>query len=182
MTAETQAAHTATEKRTALYDQHAALGASFTDFGGWQMPLKYGSELAEHRAVRETAGLFDLSHMGEVWVTGPNAGVFLDYALVGKLSAIAVGKAKYSLICAEDGGIIDDLIVYRVAEEEFLVVPNAGNVPVVVGELEARLAGFVDAVGAEGVALQNVSAETSLIAVQGPNALEIVLALVPAEQ
>ena len=109
---------TPTEKRTALYAEHAELGASFTDFGGWQMPLKYGSELAEHRAVREAAGLFDLSHMGEVWATGPDAAAFLDYALVGKLSAVAVGKAKYSLICAEDGGIIDDLIVYRVAEED----------------------------------------------------------------
>ncbi|NUP75493.1 MAG: glycine cleavage system aminomethyltransferase GcvT [Sinomonas sp.] len=166
-----------TEKRTALYDQHAALGASFTDFGGWQMPLKYGSELAEHRAVRETAGLFDLSHMGEVWVTGPSAGAFLDYALVGKLSAIAVGKAKYSLICAEDGGIIDDLIVYRVAEEDYLVVPNAGNAQTVAAEFEQRR----NKVGGHGVALRDASAETSLIAVQGPNAQEILLELVPAE-
>ncbi|MDQ4504602.1 glycine cleavage system aminomethyltransferase GcvT [Sinomonas sp. ASV322] len=171
-----------TEKRTALYDQHAALGASFTDFGGWQMPLKYGSELAEHRAVRETAGLFDLSHMGEVWVTGPDAGALLDYALVGKLSAIAVGKAKYSLICAEDGGIIDDLIVYRVAEDEYLVVPNAGNAPTVAAEFEARRALFIAAGGGEGVTLRDASAETSLIAVQGPNAQDIVLALVPAGQ
>ncbi|WP_138418389.1 glycine cleavage system aminomethyltransferase GcvT [Sinomonas gamaensis] len=178
MTAEPQAApHTATEKRTALYHQHAALGASFTDFGGWQMPLKYGSELAEHRAVRETAGLFDLSHMGEVWATGPNAGAFLDYALVGKLSAVAVGKAKYSLICAEDGGIIDDLIVYRVAEDDFLVVPNAGNAAIVAAELDSRLAAF----GREGVALRDASVETSLIAVQGPNAQDIVLQLFPAE-
>jgi aminomethyltransferase len=168
---------TVTEKRTALYDQHAALGASFTDFGGWQMPLKYGSELAEHRAVREAAGLFDLSHMGEVWATGPSAGAFLDYALVGKLSAIVVGKAKYSLICAEDGGIIDDLIVYRVAENDFLVVPNAGNAAIVAAELESRLAAF----GREGVALRDASIETSLIAVQGPNAQDIVLQLVPAE-
>ncbi|MCH6471462.1 glycine cleavage system aminomethyltransferase GcvT [Sinomonas terrae] len=172
-----------TDKRTALHEKHAALGASFTDFGGWQMPLKYGSELAEHRAVRETAGLFDLSHMGEVWVTGPDAGAFLDYALVGKLSAIAVGKAKYSLICAEDGGIIDDLIVYRVAEENYLVVPNAGNAATVAGELESRRAAFGDLVhhGA-AVSLRDASAETSLIAVQGPNAQEIVLALVPGEQ
>jgi aminomethyltransferase len=173
MTAEPQV----TEKRTALYDQHAALGASFTDFGGWQMPLKYGSELAEHRAVREAAGLFDLSHMGEVWATGPKAGAFLDYALVGKLSAVAVGKAKYSLICAEDGGIIDDLIVYRVAEEDYLVVPNAGNAATVAAELEARRAAF----GTEGVTLRDASAVTSLIAVQGPNAQDIVLHIVPAE-
>ncbi|WP_422935663.1 glycine cleavage system aminomethyltransferase GcvT [Sinomonas sp. P47F7] len=172
-----------TEKRTALYAEHEALGASFTDFGGWQMPLKYGSELAEHRAVREAAGLFDLSHMGEVWATGPDAGTFLDYALVGKLSTIAVGKAKYSLICAEDGGIIDDLIVYRVAEEGFLVVPNAGNAPTVAAEFEARLAAFAAGRGAAaGVTLRDASAETSLIAVQGPNAESILLALVPAER
>ncbi len=85
-----------TENYTALYEQHKKAGASFTDFGGWQMPLKYESELAEHHAVRNAAGLFDLSHMGEVWVSGPDAAGFLDYALVGKLSAIAVGKAKYS--------------------------------------------------------------------------------------
>ena len=102
-----------TENYTALYEEHKKLGASFTDFGGWQMPLKYSSELAEHHAVRNSAGLFDLSHMGEVWVTGPDAAAFLDYALVGKISAMAVGKAKYSLICNEDGGIIDDLITYR---------------------------------------------------------------------
>ena len=121
-----------TENYTALYEEHKKLGASFTDFGGWQMPLKYSSELAEHHAVRKAAGLFDLSHMGEVWVTGPDAAAFLDYALVGKISAMAVGKAKYSLICNEDGGIIDDLITYRRpaaddGTDRFLVVPNAGN-------------------------------------------------------
>ena len=107
-----------TENYTALYEEHKKLGASFTDFGGWQMPLKYSSELAEHHAVRKSAGLFDLSHMGEVWVTGPDAAAFLDYALVGKISAMAIGKAKYSLICNEDGGIIDDLITYRRGDAE----------------------------------------------------------------
>ncbi|MDQ0261315.1 aminomethyltransferase [Sinomonas atrocyanea] len=178
----TQAAQ---EKRTALYGEHETLGASFTDFGGWQMPLKYGSELAEHRAVRDAAGLFDLSHMGEVWATGPGAGAFLDYALVGKLSAIAVGKAKYSLICAEDGGIIDDLIVYRVAEEDFLVVPNAGNAATVAAELASRLDAFTSAAdggaAAGAVALRDASAETSLIAVQGPNAEAILLSVAGSE-
>ncbi len=113
-----------TENYTALYEEHKKLGASFTDFGGWQMPLKYTSELAEHHAVRKAAGMFDLSHMGEVWVTGPDAAAFLDYALVGKMSAIAVGKAKYSLICNEDGGIIDDLITYRRRRAEEQTVPG----------------------------------------------------------
>ncbi|QOT23495.1 glycine cleavage system aminomethyltransferase GcvT [Paenarthrobacter sp. YJN-D] len=164
-----------TENYTALYEQHKKAGASFTDFGGWQMPLKYESELAEHHAVRNAAGLFDLSHMGEVWVTGPEAAAFLDYALAGKLSAIAVGKAKYSLICNADGGIIDDLITYRRADDNFLVVPNAGNAKVVAAALKERSAGF-------DVVVDDASAETSLIAVQGPNAEAILLKLVPAEQ
>jgi aminomethyltransferase len=173
-----------TEKRTALYDEHKKLGASFTDFGGWQMPLKYSSELAEHHAVRNSAGLFDLSHMGEVWVTGPDAAAFLDYALVGKISAMAVGKAKYSLICNEDGGIIDDLITYRRpaaagtapgSTDRFLVVPNAGNAGVVAAALAERAAGF-------DVQVDDASAATSLVAVQGPKAQELLLRLVPAAQ
>ncbi len=169
-----------TENYTALYEQHKKAGASFTDFGGWQMPLKYDSELAEHHAVRNAAGLFDLSHMGEVWVTGQDAGAFLDFALAGKLSAIAVGKAKYSLICDTDGGIIDDLITYRLpaaadGTAKYLVVPNAGNAKVVAQALQERAAGF-------DVTVQDASADTSLIAVQGPAAEAILLALVPADQ
>ncbi|WP_028266143.1 glycine cleavage system aminomethyltransferase GcvT [Arthrobacter sp. MA-N2] len=164
-----------TENYTALYEEHKKLGASFTDFGGWQMPLKYSSELAEHHAVRQSAGLFDLSHMGEVWVTGPEAAAFLDYALVGKISAMSVGKAKYSLICQEDGGIIDDLITYRRGETKFLVVPNAGNAPVVAAALAERATNF-------DVVVEDASAATSLIAVQGPKAEGILLRLVPAEQ
>ncbi|MCU1517406.1 MAG: glycine cleavage system protein [Pseudarthrobacter sp.] len=169
-----------TENYTALYEEHKKLGASFTDFGGWQMPLKYSSELAEHHAVRKAAGIFDLSHMGEVWVTGPEAAAFLDYALVGKISAMSVGKAKYSLICNEDGGIIDDLITYRRpaaadGTDRFLVVPNAGNAKTVAAALAGRAAGF-------DVVVDDVSAETSLIAVQGPKAEELLLRLVPAAQ
>ncbi|ABK02163.1 aminomethyltransferase [Arthrobacter sp. FB24] len=172
-----------TENYTALYEEHKKLGASFTDFGGWQMPLKYSSELAEHHAVRKAAGLFDLSHMGEVWVTGPDAAAFLDYALVGKISAMSVGKAKYSLICQEDGGIIDDLIVYRRpaadaagnGTDKFLVVPNAGNAVVVAAALAERAAKF-------DVVVDDASARTSLIAVQGPKAEAILLRLVPAAQ
>jgi aminomethyltransferase len=173
-----------TEQYTALYDEHKKLGASFTDFGGWQMPLKYSSELAEHHAVRRSAGLFDLSHMGEVWVSGPDAAAFLDYALVGRMSAMPVGKAKYSLICNEEGGIIDDLIIYRRpaaagtgvdGTDVFLVVPNAGNAAVVAAALAGRAANF-------DVTVEDASAATSLIAVQGPKAQELLLRLVPAAQ
>ncbi|TFH56337.1 glycine cleavage system aminomethyltransferase GcvT [Glutamicibacter arilaitensis] len=150
-------------KHTALHAQHEELGANFTDFGGWDMPLKYGSELAEHKAVRSTAGLFDLSHMGEVYLTGPEAGKALNTALAGNLNVMKVGKAKYSLILNAEGKIIDDLIVYRLEEEKFLVVPNAGNAPVVAAELAARAAGF-------DVVVDDASDRQSLIAVQGPNA------------
>jgi aminomethyltransferase len=118
--------------------------------------------------------------MGEVWVTGPDAAAFLDYALVGKISAMAVGKAKYSLICNPDGGIIDDLIVYRRPAAEdgtdvFLVVPNAGNAGTVAGELLDRASGF-------NAVVQDASNRTSLVAVQGPMAQELLLRLVPAAQ
>ena len=161
-------------KHTALHAEHEKLGASFTDFGGWDMPLKYGSELAEHRAVREAAGLFDLSHMGEVWISGADAAAFLNTALVGNLAVVKIGKAKYSLICNEEGGIIDDLIVYRIADTRFLVVPNAGNAPVVAEALAERAEGF-------DVEVRDASDETSLVAVQGPAAERIVASVVNSE-
>lgn len=152
-------------KHTALYEVHANLNARFTNFGGWDMPLKYTSELDEHRAVREAVGVFDLSHMGEVWVRGPQAAEFLDYSLISRLSAVPVGKAKYSMICTESGGIIDDLITYHVDEDTFLVVPNAGNIDNVVSALQERAHAF-------DVEVEDKSAQTSMIAVQGPKAAE----------
>jgi aminomethyltransferase len=128
-------------RRTPLTAVHERLGATLTDFAGWLMPLRYGSELAEHRAVRSAAGLFDLSHMGEISVTGQDAAAALDYALVGNLSALAPGRARYTMICAPDGGVLDDLIVYRLGGEEFLVVANAANARVVHEELRQRAAG-----------------------------------------
>jgi aminomethyltransferase len=175
---------TTTGRFTALYGEHRQLGASFTDFGGWQMPLKYASELAEHKAVRAAAGLFDLSHMGEVWVEGPDAAKFLDYALVGNLGAVAAGRAKYSLICNADGGIIDDLISYRRPSTEkgdkYLVVPNAGNAATVAAALAERSVSGPG--GAFDVTVADASAGTSLIAVQGPASEQILLKLVPAGQ
>ncbi len=114
-------------RRTPLTHVHEQLGATLTDFAGWLMPLRYGSETAEHNAVRTAAGLFDLSHMGELAVTGPGAAAALDYALVGEPSALRPGRARYTMICAPDGGVLDDLIVYRLADTEFLVVANAAN-------------------------------------------------------
>lgn len=161
---------TTVPKQTPLHGEHELLGANFTDFGGWDMPLKYRSELAEHQAVREAAGLFDLSHMGEVRVEGPQAATFLNSALAGNMAIMKVGKAKYSVICNADGGIIDDLITYRRAEDSFLVVPNAGNAVVVAAALAERAAGF-------DVTVTDESAETALIAVQGPAAAGILTGL-----
>ncbi len=161
-------------KHTPLHDVHARLGASFTDFGGWDMPLKYGSELAEHRAVREAAGIFDLSHMGEVRVTGSDAGALLDYALVAKYSSMAVGKAKYGVLVDAAGGLVDDLITYRIADDEFLVVPNASNTPAVVEALEARAEEFRTEIVPDAAAeVADESADTALIAVQGPQSQAI---------
>jgi aminomethyltransferase len=166
---------TTTTPASPLLGEHDSLGAHFTDFAGWQMPLKYDSELAEHHAVRKTAGLFDLSHMGEIAVAGPESGALLDYALAGELSKIGVGRAKYSLLCNADGGVIDDLVVYRLANEQFLVVANAANAPAVYRELAARAEGF-------SATVDDQSAETALIAVQGPAAQDIVQSLVPDRQ
>src|SRR5690606_4782421 len=118
-----QAAHdgvTAGPRRTPLHAEHVALGATTTEFAGWDMPLRYTSDRAEHEAVRTAAGLFDLSHMGEVRVRGAGAGRALDRALVGSLSDLAVGRARYTMACRDDGGVLDDLIVYRTADEDFL--------------------------------------------------------------
>jgi len=163
---------------TALHDLHARLGASFTDFGGWDMPLKYGSELTEHRAVRESAGIFDLSHMGEVRITGADAAAFLDYAMLAKYSILTVGRAKYGLIVNQSGHVLDDLITYRLADDDFLIVPNAGNAVAVAEALAARGTEFTSQLvpGAD-VTVTDESPDTSLVAVQGPRSEAVVLSV-----
>jgi len=157
----------ATYHETPLHDRHVALGARLIEFGGWLMPVQYSGILDEHRAVRERAGLFDLSHMGELFVEGPQAGAGLAAALVSNPPALAIGRAHYSMICAEDGGIIDDLIVYRLAGERFLVVANASNAHIVSDALVERLAGF-------RAVLDDRSLAMALCAVQGPRSVDIV--------
>ncbi|GHF12915.1 MULTISPECIES: glycine cleavage system aminomethyltransferase GcvT [Streptomyces] len=152
---------TVAPRRTALDATHRALGATMTDFAGWDMPLRYGSERDEHLAVRTRAGLFDLSHMGEITLTGPQAGAALDFALVGNLSALAVGRARYTMICNAEGGILDDLIVYRLGEQEFMVVANASNAQTVLDALTERAAGF-------DTEVRDDRDDYALIAVQGP--------------
>lgn len=158
---------TQTSKYTPLCARHESLGASFTDFGGWQMPVRYTSDLAEHHAVRQTAGLFDISHMAEFLIDGPDAAASLDFALAGRISTMAIGKAKYSLVLAESGGIVDDVIVYRLAEDRFLIISNAGNRDAVADALPQRTGSF-------DVAVVDVSDDYALLAVQGPAAEAIV--------
>ncbi|GAA4670851.1 glycine cleavage system aminomethyltransferase GcvT [Frondihabitans cladoniiphilus] len=158
-----------------LHDVHVAAGASFTDFAGWQMPVRYSSDLAEHHAVRQAAGLFDLSHMAEIAVSGPDAGAFLDAALAGTLSTIAVGRAKYSLLLTAGGGIVDDLVVYRLDEHDFLVVANAGNRSAAFDLLAHRADGF-------DVTVDDESDDTALIAIQGPEAEGVLDELITADR
>ena len=160
-----------------LHAEHAALGATMTPFAGWSMPLRYTSDLAEHHAVRTAVGLFDLSHMGEIRLSGAGAGRALDGALVGNLSGLTVGRARYTMICAEDGGVLDDLVVYRTADADYLVVANASNVEVVLAALRERCT-------APDVEVADESVDTALVAVQGPLAVEVLAPLVadPAER
>jgi sarcosine oxidase gamma subunit len=153
-------------KKTPLHDVHQDLGANLVDFAGYLMPLRYASETAEHQAVRTGAGLFDLSHMGEIFLSGPGAADALDHALVGNLSPMAVGKARYTMICDADGGVLDDLSVYRLADETWMVVANAANAAVVRDALVERAAGFEAAV-------DDRSDAYALIALQGPRSQAI---------
>jgi aminomethyltransferase len=161
-------------RRTPLTSVHEGLGATLTDFAGWLMPLRYGSETAEHNAVRRAAGIFDLSHMGEVAVSGPAAATALDYALTGAPSALQPGRARYTMICDPDGGVLDDLIVYRLGDAEYLVVANAANTAVVAAALTERAAGLE-------VTVRDRTDRYALIAVQGPRAAAILAPLASAE-
>src|SRR5690349_19104918 len=155
---------------TPLRAVHESLGATMTAFAGWLMPLRYRGEISEHQAVRNAAGLFDLSHMGEIAVTGPGAAAALDYALTGHLSALAPGRARYTMICAPDGGVLDDLIVYRLGDAEFLVVANAANTATVAAALRDRAAGH-------DARVADQTSEYALIALQGPHAARILAPL-----
>lgn len=158
-----------------LHAAHVRAGAAFTDFAGWQMPVRYSSDLAEHHAVRQAAGVFDLSHMAEIGVQGLDASAFLTAALAGTFDAMPVGRAKYSLLLAEDGGIMDDLVVYRTGDDEFLVVANAANRSVVVDAFFSRMNGF-------DVRVHDDSDDVALVAIQGPAAAGTLDALVVADR
>src|SRR3954447_2880924 len=116
-----------TLKRTPLYDRHAAAGARLVEFAGWEMPVQYQGIRQEHEAVRERAGVFDVSHMGEIETTGPDAEAFLQRILSNDVSKLAENGAQYSVLCREDGGVLDDLFSYRLAGDRFLTITNAAN-------------------------------------------------------
>jgi aminomethyltransferase len=172
--ATSSSATSAPSRRTPLTGVHERLGASLTDFAGWLMPLRYGSETAEHTAVRNAAGLFDLSHMGEFAVHGRGAADALDYALTGEPSALRPGRARYTMITAEDGGILDDLIVYRLADDEFLIVANAANAAKVGAALADRVRG-------RDARVTDRTDDYALIAVQGPRSAAILATLTSAD-
>jgi aminomethyltransferase len=161
-------------RRTALFEEHLELGARMVDFAGWEMPVQYAGVIEEHRAVRTGAGIFDLGHMGEIWVRGPRAGAALDRALVSLPSALNPGRAQYSIVVNEAGGMVDDLLVYRVADEEWLVVANASNAERVAALLAQRIGTTAN--------VSDESASTAMIAVQGPRSGDLVANLFDVEE
>ena len=168
--------------QTALYDIHVAAGARMVPFGGWDMPVQYPSGiLAEVRAVRTGAGIFDVSHMGRAYISGPAATDFLDLVVTGSAATLEIGRARYCMICNDRGGVIDDTIFYRLAKDRYLLIPNAGNRHRVLdwfGQVMGqRFAKGVAPGGQSGVTLDDQTMQTSLLACQGPAALGLAAGL-----
>ncbi|WP_028545295.1 glycine cleavage system aminomethyltransferase GcvT [Paenibacillus taiwanensis] len=158
-------------KRTPLFPQYANYpGARCIDFGGWELPVQFSGIQKEHDAVRQQAGLFDVSHMGEFWIEGPQAEAFIQGVTTNDVTRLVDGQAQYSLLCYPHGGVVDDLLVYRVAEGRYMLVVNASNIDKDFAWLEQHIP-------ASGVNLRNVSDETALIALQGPQAVAILSSL-----
>jgi len=156
---------------TSLHDRHVALGAKLADFGGWEMPIEYpgGGVLAEHAAVRERVGLFDVSHLGKASVTGPGAVEFVNECLTNDLRRIGPGQAQYTLCCSEDGGVVDDLIAYVRSDDDVLLVPNAANTAAVVSLLADAAPSGIDVMG--------LHEAYAILAVQGPRSPGVLRAL-----
>ncbi len=157
-------------KRTPLYDEHVRLGGKIVEFAGWEMPVQYSGVIAEHVNVRERVGLFDVSHMGEIWVTGAEAEKALNYLTCNNVATLYDGKAQYSAILNEQGGVIDDIIVYRFSQDRYLLCVNASNADADFEWLSAK--------NPTSAVFTNASAEYGQIAVQGPRAMELLAPLV----
>ena len=149
-------------KKTPLNKVHHELRARMMDFAGWELPIWYTSIIEEHRAVRSWAGMFDVSHMGRVWITGRKAGAFLDRILTKRARRLEIGSSQLCLLCLEDGGILDDLWVYRVGTDRYLIVWNAGDIEQKLGWLQRWAGSDTD------IVIQDKSADTVMVAVQGP--------------
>jgi aminomethyltransferase len=162
-------------KRTALYSAHQQLGAKLIDFGGWEMPVQYTSITDEHLAVRRAAGIFDISHMGEVTVSGAGAEAFLNSVLTNDLRKLTSGLGQYTLMCNPSGGVIDDLYAYRLSVDVFLLIINASRIGDDVAWLQAQAAKFA---GGE-LNLTDASHHYAAIAVQGPRVKEFINAVIP---
>ncbi len=157
--------------RTVLHGEHLRLNARMVEFGGWDMPVQYTGIIDEHRAVRERAGLFDVSHMGEFWVEGPDALAFLQYVTTADVSQLAVGHAGYALFCRPDGGVVDDLFIYRLGEQRYLLVVNASNIAKDWQWIQPFTSNFA-------VTLGDASPVTALMALQGPGAEAVLASLI----
>jgi len=157
-------------KKTPFYGTHAALGGKLIDFGGWALPVQYSSIIEEHKAVRAGAGLFDVSHMGEIAVTGRDAAKFLHHMLTNDMLFFQQGRCRYAVLCYPDGGAVDDVIVYKRGDGDFLVVVNAANTDKDFDWLRDSAAGF-------DAAIENQSAAWAQLALQGPRAQEILAPL-----
>jgi aminomethyltransferase len=157
--------------RSPLHERSQELGAKFAPFGGWDMPIEFagGGVLAEHEAVRTVVGLFDVSHLGTAFVTGPGALAFLNECFTNDLGRIGVGQAQYTLCCTAEGGVIDDLIAYVLADDEVLLVPNAANAP--------RVLELLRSAAPPGVSVLDAHHDYAIIAVQGPRSPEVLTAV-----
>jgi len=162
-------------KRTPLYEQHKALGARMVDFGGWEMPVQYSGILQEHEAVRTHAGLFDVSHMGEFKIEGADALALLQYLVPNDVSKLTVGQAVYTQMCLPHGGTIDDLLIYRIADTQYMMVVNAANIDKDYAWVEEHARNFKD------VQVANQSDTTALLALQGPEAQAILQPLTDSD-
>ncbi len=158
-------------KRTALFEEHQRLGGRLIDFGGWELPVQYSGVMDEHQACRNAVGLFDVSHMGEVHVEGPDAEAFLNHLVTNNVAKIAIGQAQYTAMCNEEGGIVDDLIIYRRAEGRYLVVVNASNTDKDFAWMQKIAARFK--AQHPDFTLSNESARYTQIAIQGRHAQEV---------
>ncbi len=160
-------------KRTPLYDEHIALGGNMVDFGGWNLPIQYTGIVGEHKSVRAAAGLFDVSHMGEISISGPDAGAFMEYLITNDISGLGDNEIAYSPMCNKNGGTVDDLLIYRYSKDHYLLVVNAANI-----EKDWQ---YINENSFGRVKLENISDKTSQLAIQGPQAQEILSGLTDAD-